>query len=123
LIQALHHLLKNAIHYTLHGGILVCTGLSAKQEQVFLSVQDTGMGIDSVDMPHLFKRFYRGQKVGQLNIPGTGLGLTICQEIVQQHRGTIEVESQLNMGSTFTIWLPVYRSSELETAESTPAAK
>jgi signal transduction histidine kinase len=70
-------------------------------------VQDTGVGIDPQDMPHIFERFYRGQNVRQSGIPGTGLGLAIVKEIVNLHEGSIEIESALGKGTTFRIWLPV----------------
>ena len=58
-------------------------------------------------LPHIFERFYRGKRVSQSNIPGTGLGLGIVKEIVDQHRGAIEVESQVGQGSSFRVWLPM----------------
>ncbi len=107
LVKALTNLVKNAIYYTPQGSVQVMTQVDLATHQLVLTVQDSGTGIDLVDMPHLFRRFYRGHKVGQSNIPGTGLGLAICQEIVHRHHGTIEVKSDGFSGSTFTIWLPL----------------
>ncbi|MEJ2748336.1 MAG: sensor histidine kinase, partial [Anaerolineae bacterium] len=73
---------------------------------VCLEIKDTGMGIGPDDLPHLFERFYRGRNVSQGNIPGTGLGLAIVKEIVELHRGHIEVTSQPGQGTTFQVRLP-----------------
>ena len=69
-------------------------------------VEDTGMGLDADDLVHCFEPFYRGVRVGQMNMPGNGLGLALVQEIVALHNGRIEVETVVDQGSTFTIWLP-----------------
>ena len=65
------------------------------------------MGIDPPDMPHIFERFYRGQRVAQLSVPGTGLGLGIVKEIVDLHGGRVEATSETGQGSIFRVWLPV----------------
>lgn len=101
------HLLTNAVQHTLAGTIQIHTGQDWDKGFVFLSVQDTGQGINSADLPHLFERFYRGRNASQLNIPGTGLGLSIVKEIVEIHGGQTEVSSQEGVGTTFTIWLPM----------------
>ena len=74
--------------------------------RVGVQVTDTGIGIAPEDLPHVFDRFYRGRQVAQSTIPGTGLGLAIVKEIIEAHGGTVEVESQLGVGSTFRLWLP-----------------
>jgi two-component system phosphate regulon sensor histidine kinase PhoR len=65
------------------------------------------MGIPPEEMPYIFDRFYRGQKVGQLNMPGTGLGLSVVKDIISLHNGTVEVESRVDKGTVFRVWLPV----------------
>jgi PAS domain S-box-containing protein len=105
--QVVTHLVSNAISYTRKGGIRVQTSLEAERGQGRLTVEDTGMGIESEDLVHLFERFYRGQRTGQSDIPGTGLGLAIVREIVDLHEGRIEVESALEKGSLFSVWLPL----------------
>ena len=67
------------------------------------------MGISEGDLPHLFTRFYRGERAGQSNIPGTGLGLSIVKEIVDLHGGQIAVQSQVGRGTTFKVYLPLYK--------------
>jgi PAS domain S-box-containing protein len=103
LTQVATNLLTNAIHYTPQGKVEVKTYL--ENGEVCLMVQDTGMGIDEVDMPHIFERFYRGQRVAQLGVPGTGLGLGIVKEIVDLHGGRAEATSKVGQGSTFRVWL------------------
>lgn len=107
LAQLITNLISNAINYTRDGKVQLQTYHDEMRRAVGLEVQDTGTGIDPEDLPHIFERFYRGKRVGQSNIPGTGLGLGIVKEIVDQHSGAIEVESQVGQGSTFRVWLPM----------------
>ena len=59
------------------------------------------------DLPHLFRRFYRGQTAHDSGEPGTGLGLAICKEIIERHGGQIEAASSPEAGTTFAVWLPL----------------
>ncbi len=97
--------LENAINYTDKGHIWVRSGQFQERREIYLEIADTGRGIAPEDMPHIFDRFYRGQNVGSLNVPGTGLGLTLLKEIVDLHQGEIEVESELGCGATFRVKL------------------
>ena len=99
------NLVSNAIRYTPQGYVLLQT--YCKNDKVCLIVQDTGVGIEPQDLPHVFERFYRGRNVRQSGIPGTGLGLAIVKEIVNLHDGKIEIESSVGKGTTFHIWLPL----------------
>jgi PAS domain S-box-containing protein len=108
LIRVIANLLSNALNYTPAGGSITCTtALQARNSQswVTLTVQDTGPGISSQEMPRLFERFYRGQAARNYKVPGTGLGLAISQEIIHKLGGFITVDSQLGHGAAFTIWL------------------
>ena len=105
LTRVITNLVANAINYTRVGVVTVST--RAEQDRVLLQVQDTGMGIDQEDLPHLFERFYRGRRTAQSTTSGTGLGLAIAKEIIEAHGGQIEVESQLGQGSIFRVWLPI----------------
>ena len=109
LSQLVTNLVSNAINYTPRGQVQASAFWIAGRAQACLQVQDTGMGIEAEDMPHIFERFYRGKRVGSSDIPGTGLGLAIVKEIVDLHGGAIEVESQVEKGSTFRVWLPLAR--------------
>jgi signal transduction histidine kinase len=94
---------SNAIKYTRSGEVRIQTGV--QDERVYIQVIDTGPGITPEDVPHLFERFYRGRHVARSMIPGTGLGLAIVKEIIEAHGGTVEVTSELGVGSTFKLWL------------------
>jgi signal transduction histidine kinase len=102
--QLILNLLSNAIKYN-HPNGLVKLSASAEEREVFLAVQDTGIGIPEKALPNLFQKFYRVQDA-EGKPTGTGLGLSICKQIAQGHGGYIEVHSQLAEGTTFTIHLP-----------------
>jgi len=103
------NLVAHALNHTSEGTIQVETAVH--DDQVGLIVNDTGRGIAAKDLPHIFERFYRGRPASAANVPGTGLGLAIVQEIVELHQGRIEVTSHSERGSTFRIWLPIYRTA------------
>ncbi len=107
LSQALSSLLDNAIAYTNRGGISVLTSLAPGGEAILLQIQDSGTGIPAEELPHIFDRFYRGQRVGQLSTPGSGLGLAMVKEIVDLHGGTLAVESRMGKGTIFKMQLPL----------------
>jgi PAS domain S-box-containing protein len=118
--RVLDNLLTNAIKYSPAGGeIVVALGTETGPAGDFwavLGVRDEGIGIPAVDVPHLFERFFRGSNVsGQ--IAGTGIGLTGSRQIVQQHGGTISVESREGLGSTFTVRLPIDNVDTVESRE------
>jgi len=105
--QVLINLISNAIHYTPPGGE-VNLSLSKTSEFVQIVVRDTGPGIPAKDLPHIFDRFYRGEKSRtRSKATGFGLGLSIAYWIVDMHQGSIDVESTVGVGTTFTIKLPL----------------
>ena len=106
--QVLMNLVGNAINYTPQGGT-VTLGLGKDGAQSILTIQDTGQGIPEEDLPHVFERFYRGEKsrTRSRDGKGFGLGLSIAYWIVRNHGGRIEVESTVGEGTTFTVWLPL----------------
>ncbi len=107
--QVLGHLLNNAINYTPHGSITLSTASRSDEagRWVIVSVQDTGPGITAEDLPHIFEQFYRGRAAADYKTPGVGVGLSISREIVTKMKGRLTVETQVGVGSTFTVWLPV----------------
>jgi len=118
--QAINNLIGNAVNYTTEGNVWISTFLDGESEQLCLMVKDSGFGIRDKDKPHLFERFYRGEQAGQSTIPGTGLGLAITKEIIEHHRGSIEVESEVGSGSTFTVLLPLDKPETVhDVAENT----
>lgn len=105
LIQVVVNLLSNAVRYTEEGEITV--KLSVQDDFAVLEVSDTGIGISSEHLPRIFERFYRVDRARSRASGGTGLGLSIVRHIVEAHSGTVEVESKLNVGSTFRVRLPL----------------
>ena len=103
--QVLVNLLDNAITYTPRGGAVTITATETP-ETVTVAVADTGIGVLSHDIPRLFERFYRADKARSRASGGTGLGLSIVKHIVENHGGTVGVESEYNRGSVFTFTLP-----------------
>jgi two-component system phosphate regulon sensor histidine kinase PhoR len=104
--QILINLLDNSIKYTPPLGKVLLTCLQ-KDHEAILIVEDTGIGIPANDVPLIFDRFYRVDRARSRNAGGTGLGLAIVKFIVEMHGGTIEVKSTINIGTTFTIRLPL----------------
>jgi two-component system NtrC family sensor kinase len=103
LIQVLMALLLNAADAVEHGGTLtVRTGLAPRPDEVIVAVEDTGPGIPPAELSKIFEPFFTTKPQGR----GTGLGLSICYGIIEDHRGRIEVDSQVGRGSTFQVFLP-----------------
>ncbi|MBU3901735.1 HAMP domain-containing histidine kinase, partial [Patescibacteria group bacterium] len=99
------NLISNALKYTLAGGS-VTIRLDDHDGFVKVSVADTGIGIQSEDIPRIFDKFYRVKSSETRQIVGTGLGLSIVKSIVDAHMGTISVESTEGKGTTFSILFP-----------------
>lgn len=98
-------LLDNALKYTpQRGKIQVTTQL--KQRTVILTVEDTGVGIPEADLPHIFDRFYRVQRLDRGAVRGAGLGLTIAHKLVENARGSIQVASTMGVGTRVTLQFP-----------------
>ncbi len=102
---SLHNLMGNAIKYTPPGGEVVVS-VAVENDRISIAFKDKGIGIDKDELDKVFERFYRAKDSRVSQITGTGLGLPIAREIVRRHGGDIEVSSELNQGSTFTINLP-----------------
>jgi PAS domain S-box-containing protein len=111
LARLITNLVTNSVRYTLHGNVIVRT--LGQNGCISLSVEDTGIGIEPEDLPHLFDRFYRGKQVRQSKIHGTGLGLAIVKEIVDLHAGEIQIQSQVGKGSIFNINFPILEEPSL----------
>lgn len=104
--RVVDNLISNAIKYTPpHGQVTI--RIQQTNQEVLLSVQDTGIGIPPEDLPHVFEAFYRVRKSSHRKATGSGLGLSIVATIVEQHNGLVQVESELEKGSLFTVVLPV----------------
>ena len=105
LLQVVINLISNAIKFTEEGSV-TCKA-SCTDNEITVSVIDTGMGIPEVDQPKIFEKFKQVGNPLTDKPKGTGLGLSICQQIVKHHGGRIWVESELDQGSTFSFTLPI----------------
>lgn len=106
LTLAISNLIENAIKYNVKNG-WVKVLLNADHKYFQISVSDSGIGISEDEIPHIFDRFYRVDKARARSTGGTGLGLAIVKNIVLMHKGTIRVYSRENVGTTFTIRIPL----------------
>jgi len=103
--QVVLNLISNAINYNKPSGTITVAGHHNKNE-LLISVTDTGPGIRQADIAHLFDKFYRSQAT-ETSVQGTGLGLAICKKIVEAHDGYIDVQSEVGVGTTFSVHLPL----------------
>ena len=104
--QALFNLAENAIKYSNDGG-KVTISVRQKGDFIDFEVQDTGIGIAPLDLPHMFEKFYRSTRREAYKQRGTGLGLAIVKSIIERHGGEVGVKSQLGVGTTFQIDVPL----------------
>jgi len=109
--EIIDNLLGNAIKYTPEDG-RVTVRWRGEAEQLVLDIEDSGIGIPAKDRERIFERFYRVDKARSRALGGTGLGLSIVKHLVQAFGGTVSVSSQPGQGSTFTVRLPLRRTSE-----------
>ena len=109
--RALTALLDNAIKFS-HDGGAVEIRLHHKDDQVAVEVSDQGIGIQPEILPHIFERFYHVDKSGEQLYEGLGLGLAITRQVIEQHKGRLEVVSTPGQGSTFTMWLNMWKEAQ-----------
>lgn len=102
--EVVSNLVENAIKYTPRGDVIIDVG--GDETHVTVSVQDSGIGIPTEDIPHLFQKFYRVDNSDTREIGGTGLGLYLCRRLAELMGGQIKVESEYKKGSIFTLELP-----------------
>ena len=120
LMQVFHNLIENAIKYNVENGE-VSIALARFADHVEAVVSDTGPGIPEEHLPRLTERFYRVDVTTSREKGGTGLGLAIVKHILNRHRGSLNVQSQLGKGSTFTVSLPLHHCHEVKKQENTIA--
>jgi signal transduction histidine kinase len=107
--RVLANLLNNAVKYSPNGGeivVTVCSQMDGGSQWALITVSDQGMGIPADDLPFIFDQFRRSEDV-MGRIAGTGIGLAIVRQVVEQHGGTVKVVSLQGAGSTFTVRLPL----------------
>ena len=101
--QVLDNLFENALRYTPTGG-RITLGYKKDTRHILLSMSDTGRGIASKDVPHIFEKFYHSSHDAQKG--NTGLGLYICKQLIERHGGTISAQNRVGGGCEMTVWLP-----------------
>ena len=106
------NLLSNAFKFTTHGSVQV--HLAVADDQIELTVTDTGVGISPEDLPHVFDRLYQGQTRSARAGRGTGIGLSVVAELAAAHGGDVSVQSVLGQGSCFTVRMPLVRTDGQE---------
>lgn len=109
LSQAFSNLIDNSIKYGREqgGSILFSVELLNEKDCLLVKIADNGRGIDRTDIPFVFEKFYRGEKSRNTKVPGSGLGLSICKYIIENHGGEISLESGKEKGTAFFIMLPI----------------
>ncbi len=111
--RAISNLIDNALRYTPSGGLVRITP-SDEGDAVGIQVSDSGYGIPPEDLPHIFERFYRVEKSRARHKGGTGLGLAITKKLVELHGSTLNVQSAVNEGTTFSFALPAWKTPFLQ---------
>ena len=104
--MAIGNIVDNASKYTAPGKTITATVKTASSNRILVSIRDEGVGIAKQDTGKLFKKFSRIDNPLSVKVGGTGLGLYWSNEVVQLHGGSIDVESELGVGTTFKVFLP-----------------
>jgi signal transduction histidine kinase len=107
--QLLTNLIDNAVKFTPEGGSIRIR-VEKDRDDVIVKVADTGIGIPKEEQENIFKRFYRVDKSRSKETGGVGLGLSIVEWIAHAHHGRIEVDTESQKGSTFTVYLPIQKA-------------
>jgi len=108
--EAMNNLFSNAVKYTPDGGtITIRLWANAIDERIYFSVTDNGIGIPEDQQASIFNKYFRADQAIATGIEGTGLGLSLVKEAVEQHGGNVSFQSEENRGSTFGFWLPILR--------------
>lgn len=120
--KAFVNLVDNAIRFTgVKGGGTVIVRVEQYERDVVVEVCDDGIGIPHSEQSRVFERFYRGSSPEVVELGGTGLGLSVAYEIIEGHGGTLEVQSEPGVGSTFRVTLPIRRNLSAQATATPPA--
>ncbi|MDP4084010.1 MAG: HAMP domain-containing sensor histidine kinase [Bacillota bacterium] len=106
IVQILTNILNNALKYTPEGKSVTISVLSEQDDYVCFLIKDEGAGMAEEDIPHIFERFYRGDKSRDRKTGGVGIGLSIVKALMDAHQGRIKVKSKINMGTSIYLWFP-----------------
>ena len=121
ILRIISNLLSNAIKYTEHGGNIyfhIDEKIENDHALLQLRVEDTGTGIPTSELPHIFDRFYQVDDTLTRKGEGTGIGLALTKELVQFLKGEIKVSSGVGKGTTFTVNIPITRNAQIEVGEN-----
>ncbi|GLI63472.1 hypothetical protein VaNZ11_006446, partial [Volvox africanus] len=121
IVQILYNLVGNAAKFTRQGVISITAGVSEDNMKVYVTVSDTGVGIPKEKVPKIFGAFEQADMSTTRRYGGTGLGLHLVKELVKAHCGDITVESEVGVGSSFTIWLPISQDEAVMAMDETEA--
>ncbi|WP_435313854.1 hybrid sensor histidine kinase/response regulator transcription factor [Cellulophaga fucicola] len=105
-----NNLLNNAFKYTSSNDVITI-GYKSVDKDLIVTVKDTGRGIDSVDLEHIFERFYQSQKEDNAHISGSGIGLAFSKRLVEMHYGFIKADSEVGTGTEITVRLPIVKNN------------
>jgi signal transduction histidine kinase len=105
--RAIYNLIENAIKYSNNIDLPIEIRVFEENNFLLFEIKDYGIGIPETELPFIFERFYRVDKSRNSTIPGNGLGLAIVKEIIEEHKGSITVNSTEGKGSIFTISIPI----------------
>jgi signal transduction histidine kinase len=108
LTQVVVNLVNNAVKFTDKGGVSVVCEVDKKSKQVIVKIADTGIGLEENDMDKLFTKFFQADSSAKRKYAGSGLGLSICRGMIEEHGGKVWAESKFGKGSTFTFTLPLF---------------
>lgn len=108
--KVFNNLLNNAFKYTSSNDVITISYKSVDKDLI-VTVKDTGRGIDSVDLEHIFERFYQSQKEDNAHISGSGIGLAFSKRLVEMHYGFIKAESEVGKGTEITVRLPIVKNN------------
>lgn len=106
IVQILTNILNNALKYTPEGKRVTISVLSEQDDYVCFLIEDEGAGMAEEDIPHIFERFYRGDKSRDRKTGGVGIGLSIVKALMDAHQGRIKVKSKINKGTSVYLWFP-----------------
>lgn len=116
--RAIQNLLSNAIKYSPENTEIVLAAFD-DENAIAISVADQGRGISEEHLPRIFEKFYKVPRLEDADVPGSGLGLALVREVAELHGGTVTVTSKLNVGSTFTMRIPLGETAGLYTGKTT----
>jgi signal transduction histidine kinase len=102
----LRNLVSNAVKFTRENGRIVILATECDNDCVEISVRDNGIGMSQETIDHLFRLDVQTSRKGTNNEPSSGIGLLLCKEFIEKHNGTIRIESEVNVGTTFYFTLP-----------------